>query len=69
MPIVLGYIDGTLVKIVPPPRRLNGEVYVCRKGYAALNVQIVSNITLCCVSCTAFSMMYQKSQIHARRKK
>lgn len=36
-PCAIGALDGTLVKIDKP--RLHGDEYVCRKGYAAFNVQ------------------------------
>ncbi|CAC5362891.1 HARBI1 [Mytilus coruscus] len=36
-PNVLGCVDGTLVQIKAPPIR--EDIYVCRKGYHALNIQ------------------------------
>ncbi|WAR16586.1 hypothetical protein MAR_031180, partial [Mya arenaria] len=39
IPRVLGAVDGTLVPIITPHD--NEEVYVCRKGYHALNIQAV----------------------------
>ncbi|WAR10387.1 HARB1-like protein, partial [Mya arenaria] len=41
IPRVLGAVDGTLVPIIAPHD--NEEVYVCRKGYHALNIQAVVN--------------------------
>ena len=37
-PNVIGCIDGSLFKIKQP--KLNTEEYICRKGYAAINVQV-----------------------------
>ncbi|XP_052123368.1 putative nuclease HARBI1 [Frankliniella occidentalis] len=42
LPRVLGLVDGTLVKIFPPKLAEFREGYYCRKGYTALNVQVVS---------------------------
>lgn len=44
MPRVLGFIDGTLISIVPPPHGMERQSYYCRKGFTAINAQIVSNI-------------------------
>ncbi|KAH3825513.1 hypothetical protein DPMN_127390 [Dreissena polymorpha] len=41
LPNIVGAIDGTLVPIVAPTE--NEEVYVCRKGFHALNCQAVSS--------------------------
>ncbi|KAH3771264.1 hypothetical protein DPMN_172577 [Dreissena polymorpha] len=41
LPNIMGAIDGTLVPIVAPTE--NEEVYVCRKGFHALNCQAVSS--------------------------
>ena len=43
-PSVLGCIDGTQVPILAP--RENEHVYVCRKGYHSLNVQVVCDAKL-----------------------
>ena len=40
-PNILGAIDGTLIPILAPPG-LDEHLYVCRKGYHALNVQLVT---------------------------
>ncbi|KAI4887994.1 hypothetical protein NFI96_010453 [Prochilodus magdalenae] len=39
IPQVIGEIDGTLVPIARPSN--NEAVYLCRKGYQALNIQVV----------------------------
>ncbi|XP_052233277.1 putative nuclease HARBI1 [Dreissena polymorpha] len=39
MPNVIGAVDGTLIPIIAPSEA--EEVYVCRKGYHAINVQAV----------------------------
>lgn len=39
LPNIVGAVDGTLIPIASPP--LNEEVYVCRKGYHAINCQAV----------------------------
>ncbi|KAI4896465.1 hypothetical protein NFI96_009634, partial [Prochilodus magdalenae] len=39
IPQVIGVIDGTLVPIARPSN--NEAVYLCRKGYQALNIQVV----------------------------
>ncbi|XP_052229485.1 putative nuclease HARBI1 isoform X5 [Dreissena polymorpha] len=39
IPKVVGAVDGTLIPIIAPSEA--EEVYVCRKGYHALNVQAV----------------------------
>ncbi|XP_052124358.1 uncharacterized protein LOC127749606 [Frankliniella occidentalis] len=49
MPKTLGYVDGTLVKIVPPPRP--NQHYRCRKGYPAINVLIVRHLSDLLVYC------------------
>ncbi|KAH3704413.1 hypothetical protein DPMN_079469 [Dreissena polymorpha] len=38
-PNVIGAVDGTLIPIIAPSEA--EEVYVCRKGYHAINVQAV----------------------------
>ncbi|XP_062566936.1 putative nuclease HARBI1 [Saccostrea cucullata] len=43
-PNVLGAVDGTLVPITAP--KDNESVYVCRKGYHAINVQVVADASL-----------------------
>ena len=43
--LFIGAIDGTLVKIHPPPAtngNYNQASYLCRKNFHALNVMIVS---------------------------
>ncbi|CAC5362789.1 HARBI1 [Mytilus coruscus] len=40
-PLVLGAVDGTLIRIKAPS--VDEHLYVCRKGYHALNIQGVSN--------------------------
>ena len=44
IPNVVGAIDGTLIPIMAP--RDAEEVYVCRKGYHALNIQAVVDSSL-----------------------
>ena len=39
IPNVIGAVDGTLIPIIAPSEA--EEVYVCRKGYHAINVQAV----------------------------
>jgi len=39
LPNVVGAIDGTLIPIIRPAE--SEEVYVCRKGFHAINVQAV----------------------------
>ncbi|XP_067258730.1 putative nuclease HARBI1 [Chanodichthys erythropterus] len=36
---VIGVIDGTLIPILTPS--VDGHVYICRKGYAAVNCQVI----------------------------
>jgi len=43
---VLGYVDGTLIKITPPSLEENRQIYYCRKGYTALNAHVVSTALL-----------------------
>ncbi|KAK3932951.1 Putative nuclease, partial [Frankliniella fusca] len=52
LPRVLGLVDGTLVKIVPPKLSENREGYYCRKGYTALNALVVCNadLTIICIN-------------------
>jgi hypothetical protein len=38
-PACVGAIDGTHIRIKPPSS--NEEVYVCRKGYHSINVQVI----------------------------
>jgi hypothetical protein len=38
-PQVAGVVDGTLIPILTP--HVDGHVYICRKGYAAVNCQVV----------------------------
>lgn len=45
-PGVLGCIDGTLIAIKSPSASDNEQVYVCRKGYHAINVMITTSHTL-----------------------
>ena len=40
-PLVLGAVDGTLIPIKTPS--VDEHLYVCRKGYYALNIQCVCN--------------------------
>ena len=40
-PLVLGAVDGTLIPIKAPS--VDEHLYVCRKGYHALNIQCVCN--------------------------
>ena len=40
-PHVLGAIDGTLIPIKAPQN--DGNLFVCRKGYHALNIQGISD--------------------------
>lgn len=35
---VIGAIDGTLIEINKPTE--NGDDYICRKGYSAINLQV-----------------------------
>ncbi|XP_056585856.1 putative nuclease HARBI1 [Triplophysa dalaica] len=39
IPQVIGVIDGTLIPILTPS--VDGHVYICRKGYAAINCQVI----------------------------
>ncbi|XP_041934205.1 putative nuclease HARBI1 [Alosa sapidissima] len=39
IPQVAGVVDGTLVPILTPHN--DGHIYICRKGYAAINCQLV----------------------------
>lgn len=39
IPQVAGVVDGTLIPILTPHE--DGHVYICRKGYAAINCQVV----------------------------
>ncbi|WAR03050.1 HARB1-like protein, partial [Mya arenaria] len=39
MPNCIGAVDGTLIPIIAP--RVREDIYVCRKGYHAINVQAV----------------------------
>ncbi|KAK0156165.1 putative nuclease HARBI1 [Merluccius polli] len=39
IPQVVGAVDGTLVPILTP--RVDAHVFICRKGYAAVNCQVV----------------------------
>lgn len=43
-PNVLGAIDGTLIPIMAP--KVNEPEYVCRKGYHAMNIQVVADAWL-----------------------
>lgn len=43
-PNVLGAIDGTLISIIAPKE--NEPEYVCRKGFHALNIQVVADTSL-----------------------
>ncbi|XP_033755754.1 putative nuclease HARBI1 [Pecten maximus] len=51
MPQVLGYIDGTFVRISTP--RENEPDYVNRKGFHSLNVQMVCNNNFIITNCVA----------------
>lgn len=44
-PNILGCIDGTLIPIVAPSG-INEHLYVCRKGFHAINVQLVTDADL-----------------------
>ncbi|XP_051975359.1 putative nuclease HARBI1 [Xyrauchen texanus] len=39
IPRVIGIIDGTLIPVLSP--KVNEHLYICRKGYPAINVQVV----------------------------
>ena len=39
IPRVIGIIDGTLIPVLSP--KVNEPLYICRKGYPAINVQVV----------------------------
>ncbi|XP_052126006.1 putative nuclease HARBI1 [Frankliniella occidentalis] len=39
-------VDGTRIRIVPPPRQLNPQMYYCRKGFPSINAQIICDATL-----------------------
>jgi hypothetical protein len=41
LPLILGAVDGTLIPIKAPS--VDEHLYVCRKGYHALNIQCVCN--------------------------
>lgn len=41
IPRVIGIIDGTLIQVSSPV--VNEPFYICRKGYPAINVQVVCN--------------------------
>jgi hypothetical protein len=43
-PSVLGCIDGTQIPVLSP--RLNENIYVCRKGYHAISVQVICDANL-----------------------
>lgn len=43
-PNVLGAVDGTLIPIIAP--KDNKPEYVCRKGFHAMNVQVVADASL-----------------------
>lgn len=51
LPVVLGCVDGTRVRIQAPSQ--NEEEYLNRKGYHSLNVQIVSTGYLLIANCVA----------------
>ncbi|KAK3920817.1 Putative nuclease [Frankliniella fusca] len=53
MPRTLGYIDGTLIRIKPPVKDMNRQGYYCRKGYTALNTQIVCDADLAILNVNA----------------
>ena len=44
MPRIIGAVDGTLIAIKGPA--IEEHLYVCRKGYHALNVQVVADADL-----------------------
>ena len=39
LPNCIGAVDGTLIPIIAP--KVREDIYVCRKGYHAINVQAV----------------------------
>lgn len=39
IPLVIGAVDGTLIPILTPS--LHDPIYTCRKGYSALNIQVI----------------------------
>ncbi|XP_053344401.1 putative nuclease HARBI1 [Clarias gariepinus] len=41
IPRVIGIVDGTLIPVASPVA--NESLYICRKGYPAINVQIICN--------------------------
>ena len=43
-PNVLGAVDGSLIPIIAP--KDNEPEYVCRKGFHAINVQVVADASL-----------------------
>lgn len=38
MPNVIGCVDGTFIKVIKPSE--NMHEFICRKGFAAINVQV-----------------------------
>ncbi|XP_041369781.1 putative nuclease HARBI1 [Gigantopelta aegis] len=70
-PNVVGTIDGTLIPIKCPSN--NDELYVCRKGYHAINVQVINDHRLICTDImtkwpggTHDSFMWNNSAIQER---
>ncbi|WAR08737.1 HARB1-like protein [Mya arenaria] len=47
MPNCIGAVDGTLIPIIAP--RVREDIYVCRKGYHAINVQAVVTPDMRCL--------------------
>ncbi|KAE8743741.1 hypothetical protein FOCC_FOCC009615 [Frankliniella occidentalis] len=46
LPRVFGFVDGSLVKVFPPNLEDCRAAYYCRKGYTALNIQVVCDADL-----------------------
>jgi hypothetical protein len=59
MPNIIGAIDGTLIPIIAPSK--DEPLFVCRKGYHALNVQAVADASLRWVQFTI--LLYGKRPI------
>ncbi|KAE8738662.1 hypothetical protein FOCC_FOCC015850 [Frankliniella occidentalis] len=57
LPGVIGFIDGTIIRITPPPRP--NVYYFSRKGSTSLNVMIVSIPLLL----TIFNVLWIKSTV------
>ncbi|KAK3918410.1 Putative nuclease, partial [Frankliniella fusca] len=46
MPRVLGFIDGTLIRLTQLPHDVERQAFFCRKGYLALNCQVICDSDL-----------------------